>query len=224
LPDSTGTPFVFFILSILLAVSILSFLRDPNIKNINSNPQASESSLRQLIALFGYNVDMFTMDALLADRIAKEMKAHPQLAMAAIGATSSFNDETEERILNEQAARDIVQTELGLINSLTPEDLPNVQQLVTEGFDSFLSRRTLAFADNNMVNARAIIMADQMDQEEEEAAAVAALEEDEEEAMRVQLRTEQAGKKLDMVEVKTNFDPHSTSKSQNHNRSCPRRL
>ena len=158
----------------------------------------------------------------LAAKISKDMNVDVQLVMAAIGATATPGKSDDEHIFNEQAARDMVQTELDLINSQVPEDSPNVKALVEDGFDSFLSRRALAFAENNMEDARAILIADQMDQEEEEkaakeaaaaaAAAVASAQEDDDEeaAMRAQLRAEQQAAKSkapDMVEVKTNFDP-----------------
>jgi thioredoxin-like negative regulator of GroEL len=71
---------------------------------------------------------------------------------------------------------------------------------VSEGFDSFMSRRALAFAEQNMDDARAILIADQMDEEEEEALR---LEQEEEEQARAKLRAEQP----DFVQVKSNFDP-----------------
>ena len=141
----------------------------------------------------------------LADEISKDMNVDSALAMAAIGATSTVGD-GNERTYNEKAARDLIQQELDLISSV-PSDSPNVQQLVTEGFDQFLSRRALAFAENNMDDARAILIADQIDQQEEEEAARKQQEEDEEAATRAQLRAEQAAKKPDLVEVKADFDP-----------------
>jgi thioredoxin-like negative regulator of GroEL len=135
----------------------------------------------------------------LADTISKDMNLDSRLVMAAIGATSTFGAQNE-RIYNEQAARAMIQTELDLIANI-PTDSPDVQELVQEGFDPFLSRRAVAFAEQNMDDARAILIADQMDEEEDQQ------QEDEEEAVRAQLRAEQADKKLDMVEVKSNFDP-----------------
>lgn len=142
----------------------------------------------------------------MADAIAKDMEVDSRLAMAAIGATSTLGD-NNQRIYHEQAARDMIQYELDLIEQI-PRDAPNVQTLAEEGFDPFLSRRALAFAENNMEDARAILVADQMDEEEEEENEQASAGgDDEEEAMRAQLRAEQAALKPDMVEVKTNFDP-----------------
>jgi hypothetical protein len=47
-----------------------------------------------------------------------------------------------------------------------------VKQLVNEGYeDTFMVRRALAFADNNIEDARAILLAEKLDQEEEERSA-----------------------------------------------------
>ncbi len=110
----------------------------------------------------------------MADRMAKEMGIDSYMAMAAIGATSTMNDKNQ-RIFNESSARAMIQTELDLIAGI-PEDSEDVQTLVKEGFDVFMIRRALAFSDKNLDDARAILLAEQMDAEEEEAenAAVAA--------------------------------------------------
>jgi hypothetical protein len=135
----------------------------------------------------------------LADTIAKDMNVDPRLAMAAIGATSTFGDQNQ-RVYNEQEARDMIQYELDLIEKI-PLDDPNVQKLVEEGYDAFLSRRALAFAENNMDDARAILVADEMDEAEE-------TKQDEEEMARAKLREEAAAAKgPEMVEIKTDFDP-----------------
>eukprot|EP00980_Cylindrotheca_fusiformis_P012556 scaffold3084_cov144-Cylindrotheca_fusiformis.AAC.4 len=142
----------------------------------------------------------------LAEKIAEDMKIDSRLSMAAIGATSTTNDKNQ-RIYNENAARAMIQHELDLIAKIPP-DSPEVKELEEEGFDTFLSRRALAFAENNMADARAILVADQMDEDEEnEAAKKAQEEEDEEASIRAQLRAEQAAKKTDIVEVKADFDP-----------------
>lgn len=142
----------------------------------------------------------------LADEISQDMNVDASLAMAAIGATSTIGD-NNQRIYNEKGAREMIQYELDIIANIPP-DSAEVKQLVEEGFDSFLSRRALAFAESNMDDARAILVADQMDEEEErEAAKKAEGEKDEEAAIRAQLRNEQAAKKPDIVEVKADFDP-----------------
>lgn len=135
----------------------------------------------------------------MASKIAKEFDVDDRLAMAAIGATSSLG-ESNQRVYNEQAAKDMIQQELDLIAQI-PADAPQVEQLVSEGFDSFMSRRALAFAEQNMDDARAILIADQMDEEEEQQ------QEDEEEEARAQLRAEQEAQTPDFVQVKSNFDP-----------------
>lgn len=140
----------------------------------------------------------------LAKEISEEMNVDSSLAMAAIGATSTFGANNQRRY-NAKAAREMIQHELDLISNI-PEESDEVQQLVNEGYDTFLSRRALAFAEHNMDDARAILMADKMDQEEEEAAAKAQEEADEEAAIRAKLRAEK-DRKASIVEVKADFDP-----------------
>jgi thiol-disulfide isomerase/thioredoxin len=138
----------------------------------------------------------------LAATISKDMNVDVSLAMAAIGVTATQSDNGQ--VYNEQAARAMIQQELDLISNI-PEDSENVKTLVEEGYDSFLSRRALAFADDNMDDARAILLADQLDAEEEERLYMEQQEkEDEEAAMREEMA---ANQNPDMVEVKTNFDP-----------------
>ena len=101
----------------------------------------------------------------IANRIAEDMSIDSYMAMAAIGATSILGDQNQ-RIFDESAARAMIQQELDLIAAI-PEDSEYVQTLVGEGFDVFMSRRALAFSENNMEDARAILIADKMDAEEE---------------------------------------------------------
>jgi thiol-disulfide isomerase/thioredoxin len=117
--------------------------------------------------------------ATLAQKIADSMNVHSSLAMAALGATAvddastaavgdgSKKSSRTRRTYNEQAARAMVQQELDIIATVAA-DSAQVQQLVSEGFDSFLSRRALAFADMEMDDARAILLADQEDERQEE--------------------------------------------------------
>lgn len=165
----------------------------------------------------------------MSDRIAKDMNVDSFMAMAAIGATSTIGD-GNKRTYNESSARAMIQQELDLI-AMIPEESETVTALVGEGFDVFMSRRALAFSENNLEDARAILLADQMDaeeemKEEEEARAAASaapppLETDfapmsasgssdfepmsasgsSLEPMAAEMRSS------DFVEVKTNFDP-----------------
>ena len=123
----------------------------------------------------------------MAERISKDMNVDSSLTMAALGATATMGD-NNQRVFDESAARNMIQQELDLISSI-PEDSTNVQTLVEEGYDMFLSRRALAFAEDNLEDARAILLADQMDEEAEE-----------EEKQKQQAEP-------DFVEVKANFDP-----------------
>lgn len=76
-----------------------------------------------------------------------------------------------------------------------------VQKLVSEGYDAFLSRRALAFAEMNMDDARAILLADQLDEEEEKER----LEEANRQAAKEAAVNNLA--KQPLKEVHTNFDP-----------------
>jgi hypothetical protein len=130
----------------------------------------------------------------MAERISNDMNVDYRLSMAALGATSTIGD-NNTRVFDETAARSMIQQELDLIASI-PEDSTNVQTLVNEGYDMFLSRRALAFAEDNLEDARAILLADQMDEEAEK----------EEEQKQKQSEP-------DFVEVKANFDPTQLSTS-----------
>ena len=144
----------------------------------------------------------------MADAISKDMNVGRDLAMAAIGATAKMDDNNNQ-VYNEQAARDMIQVELDLIANV-PEDSDYVKQLVEEGYDSFLCRRALAFADGNMDDARAILLADKMDAEEEERLAREEAEQEEEDTMMAELRKEHEASqaaKPGIVEVKADFDP-----------------
>lgn len=158
----------------------------------------------------------------MATRIADDMGVNKDLALAALGATGEV-DPGRERILDEQAARALIQGELDVIAGI-PADSENVQELVGEGHEVFLARRALAFAEGSMEDARAILLADKMDAEEEEkeyeALKKAAEEEDTEAAVRAQLRAEAAAKpkaappKMKTLNVDANFDPTATGNLQ----------
>ena len=141
----------------------------------------------------------------LADKIADDMNVHPSLAMAALGATSTFETANPtSRQYNEALARSMIQQELGMIENVA-EDCEEVQQLVAEGYDTFLSRRALAFSDMNMEDARAILLADKMDEEEEE-------EETERNAQQSAAAAQQQPEEepeMKTVTVDANFDPAS---------------
>jgi thioredoxin len=104
----------------------------------------------------------------LANSLVEELNVHVSLAWAALGATST-NEEGGRRTYDVTAARQMIQQEIDMIAQVQ-EDSAQVQQLVGEGFDPFLSRRALAFAEMNMEDARAILVADQMDEDAEEEA------------------------------------------------------
>ena len=84
-----------------------------------------------------------------------------------------------------------------------PEDSPEVTQLAEEGFDVFFARRSLAFSDMNVDNARAILMADREDEEAERAE----MEKAQAEAEARQQEEEAKPFKTVNVDYPTNFDP-----------------
>ena len=149
----------------------------------------------------------------MAARIANDMGVEKDLAMAALGATSSSLESgngDDGRSLNEESARAMIQDELDAVGAIK-EDSPEVQQLVSEGHGVFLARRALAFVEMNVEDARAILVADQMDAQDE---AEAALQMDEEEQARAHLRAEAAVEKtkpkpfqMKTVSVNSDFDP-----------------
>lgn len=153
----------------------------------------------------------------MADRISEDMNIDSYLAMAAIGATSTTG-EGDKRIFDESAARAMIQHELDLI-AMIPEDSEAVKTLTEEGFDVFMSRRALAFSENNLEDARAILLADKLDAEEEEqeeeaarAAASTLPPLDDEMSFEpmgatTETKVETTEKEPGLVEVQANFDP-----------------
>mmetsp|Transcript_27415 Transcript_27415/g.40477 ORF Transcript_27415/g.40477 Transcript_27415/m.40477 type:complete len:615 (-) Transcript_27415:665-2509(-) len=144
----------------------------------------------------------------LAERISIEMGVTKDLAMAALGATALQQSGTERR-LDEDAARALIQQELNLISGIS-EDREDVKRLVEEGHEMFLARRALAFADENMDDARAILEADRIDAAEEERREEEAKSNSEEEAD--QLKEDNVASRtpeLKTIDVDSNFDPTS---------------
>ena len=140
----------------------------------------------------------------LANRLASELGVAVDLALAAVGATATMDNAKNTRILSETAARDLIQQELDLIDSV-PQDAPHVQTLVGEGHDSFLARRALVYSENNIDDARAILLAELEDQQAEE--------EDDEKQQQQQQQTVAEGIKMadltpELISVKGgDFDP-----------------
>jgi hypothetical protein len=85
----------------------------------------------------------------------------------------------------------MIQQELEIIESVS-EDSPEVHQLVSEGYDTFLARRALAFSDRNMDDVRAILLADKLDEEDDRSQAPQQQQEEEE---------------MKTVTVDSSFDP-----------------
>ena len=139
----------------------------------------------------------------LADIISKTMNVDLNMAWAALGATS-LATENNMRIYNEQAACDMIKMELDMISQIQ-EDSTDVQLLVAEGYDTFYVRRALAFAERNVDDARAILLADKMDEEEEAAAEAAKIKEANKAARMEEKKQVEASFKT--VNVDANFDP-----------------
>ncbi len=99
----------------------------------------------------------------LAESISKELNVDVSLVWAALAATSTGSSD-DQRVYNIQEAREMIQQELDIISQVS-EDADAVKQLTAEGFSPFLSRRALAFAEMDLDNARAILLADQEDEE-----------------------------------------------------------
>lgn len=136
----------------------------------------------------------------IVDRISQTMKVDSSMAWAALGATSTKSSTGNSVHYNEQAARDMIALELEMIAQIR-EDSEEVRQLVDEGWGVFMARRALAFAERNVADARAILMADKADEEEEEQAAdMAALKER-------QQQEQQSAAPFKTVNVDANFDP-----------------
>lgn len=106
----------------------------------------------------------------LAEKLASEFGIDESLAMAAVGASAVYNqqDPSQPPVFNEDNARQFLQQEVDRIQQVS-EDNPQVQTLVSEGFDPFLARRALAFAEMNMDDARAILLADRQDEQQDYA-------------------------------------------------------
>jgi thiol-disulfide isomerase/thioredoxin len=122
----------------------------------------------------------------LAESISKELNVDISLVWAALAATSTGSSD-DQRVYNVQEAREMIQHELDIISNIS-EDADAVKQLTAEGFDPFLSRRALAFAEMDLDNARAILLADQEDEETDQEAT-------------------QPASGFKTVAVNTNFDP-----------------
>jgi thioredoxin len=142
----------------------------------------------------------------MAKRIASEMGVSEDLALAALGATGD-HAENGSRKMNEIAAKSLIQNELDIIGRI-PADSAEVQQLVSEGHEIFLARRALAFVDGDMDNARAILIADQMDAELEQQQREESNNFDDENGTSTPV--------MKSLKVESNFDPVSSAISGTH--------
>lgn len=134
---------------------------------------------------------------LLAERISEEMSVPRAVATAAV--FSSLSATEDDTRVDEDAARSMVQSELDAMAGV-PEDCPEAVELVGEGFDAFLVRRSLAFAQMDVNVARAILAADREDEEAE-------LREAEEAAREEAALREEPEMKTVTVDYPEGFDP-----------------
>ena len=114
------------------------------------------------------NRNLITEDQVIeaAKSLAESMNVDQSLALAALSATSVHDENNRQRLFDRDAGRQMIQQELNMISQI-PEDSPLVHALIAEGFDPFLSRRALAFAEANIADARAILLADKEDEEQQ---------------------------------------------------------
>jgi thiol-disulfide isomerase/thioredoxin len=160
--------------------------------------------------------------------IASEFDVPRDIVMAAI--YSSFSGEGENMRIDESLARNIVQAEVDAISGVaedceevSPSQLSNssvvlicvphhiyfflqVKQLVSEGFDLFFSRRSLAYSNMNVDDARAILIADQEDEDAEQKEMAA---------------KEEAPMKTVTVEYPKDFDPAAVAKPEPQQQQKP---
>jgi len=146
-------------------------------------------------------------------RISNDMDVDETIVVAALGATREGVGVANggDGILNETAARAIIQNEIDAVASV-PEDCDELITLTDEGHDSKLARRALAFADRSLPTARAILYADEEDarEEAEEKAAAEAEAAAQLAAVRRRADTEArhaAEHQMERVEVAPGFDP-----------------
>lgn len=157
----------------------------------------------------------------IADRIAQTMNVDISLVWAALGATSTTamapdlegpnGSHTSTRTYNERAAKDMIQMELDMIAQIE-EDSQDVKNLVQEGYDTFMVRRALAFTERNVDDARAILLADKMDEEEENAKVQAEEQMHAQEQLSAQKKVSESSFKT--VNVAADFDPAKLGSSE----------
>ena len=141
-----------------------------------------------------------------AEELSNEMSVPKDIALAAIYSSFSGTD-SSNRQMNEQTARSIIQNEIDAISNIS-QDCEEVTQLVNEGYDIFFARRALAFSDMNVDNARAILLADQEDEEMEQR-------EMEEAQKQAAQRQQQEQEEMKTVTVDfPNFDPTVAAATQ----------
>jgi len=144
-----------------------------------------------------------------AEEIATEMSVPKDISLAALYSSFATIDGVPQ--IDIDGAKSIVQNEIDAISNIS-EDSEEVKQLVDEGYDTFFVRRSLAFSDMNVDNARAILLADKEDEEMERREMEAAQQQ--------QQQAEAAAKKKEpemktvTVDYPTGFDPVAATTQQ----------
>jgi len=145
----------------------------------------------------------------IAEEIATEMSVPKDISLAALYSSFATIDGVPQ--IDKESAKSIVQNEIDAISNIS-EDSEEVKQLVDEGYDTFFVRRSLAFSDMNVDNARAILLADKEDEEMERREMEAAQQQ--------QQQAEAAAKKKEpemktvTVDYPTGFDPVAATTQQ----------
>ena len=147
-----------------------------------------------------------------AEEIATEMSVPKDISLAAL--YSSFATINGVPQIDKDSAKSIVQNEIDAISNIS-EDSEEVKQLVDEGYDIFFVRRSLAFSDMNVDNARAILLADKEDEEMERREMEAAQQQQQSEAEEAAAKEmEPEPMKTVTVDYPTGFDPVAATTQQ----------
>jgi len=141
----------------------------------------------------------------IAEEIATEMSVPKDISLAALYSSFATIDGVTQ--IDKNSAKSIVQNEIDAISNIS-EDSEEVKQLVDEGYDTFFVRRSLAFSDMDVDNARAILLADKEDEEMERREMEA--------AQQRQAETEEKEPEMKTVTVDypTGFDPVAATTQQ----------
>ena len=146
-----------------------------------------------------------------AEEIATEMSVPKDISLAALYSSFATIDGVPQ--IDKDGAKSIVQNEIDAISNIS-EDSEEVKQLVDEGYDTFFVRRSLAFSDMDVDNARAILIADKEDEEMERREMEAAQQQAAEAEEAAAKEKEPEPMKTVTVDYPTGFDPVAATTQQ----------